>query len=424
MASGIDVSMHQRVIDWPRVKRAGYSFAYIKATEGEAYVDPYYTRNVADATKAGVKVGAYHFLRPKPGRKGSAEADDFCRALKAAKLGPGDLIPVCDIETTALSATATEAYVEEFLNAVQATVGVRPLIYTYPSFLNGRWRSSHRAKLWIAHYGVSKPRLPAPWKSYVAWQYTSSGSVPGVSGNCDMNRAPALAQLLWAKPVPLKPTPPPKPKPKPRNAPMTVREIQAGLRKIGFPIKVDGKIGPQTRLAIRCFKASYVGTGKGAPLSDDNAMGPRARAALRTSLARNGWVSEHFKFREFSSKQPGVYDGVPVPAGWPAAHHELVRALERLRKKVGPIGVLSGFRPYAVGASRSQHKIYRAMDPSRPLPPPTVIAGWKCGFSGIGYDPRNGGPASAPTRHLDVRHTGPWSGGATPSNPAIFTDTF
>lgn len=201
-AKGIDVSMHQGTIDFKKVKAAGYRFVWIKATEGEGFTDPRFLDNVKAARAAGLTVGAYHFLRPRPGRNGAAEADDFAKQLKTAGLGKGDLLPIADVEYTELSPSATVAYTRDFLDAVQTRTGVMPLLYTYPGFL-ANWQGVGPTRLWIADYGPNngqmggrKPRLPIPFKTWVAWQYTSQGRVPGVIGNCDVNDCPDLRKVI------------------------------------------------------------------------------------------------------------------------------------------------------------------------------------------------------------------------------------
>src|SRR3954469_12227006 len=98
-AKGIDVSNLQGSIDWPAVHKAGYRFAWVKAGEGD-WRDPQFLHNVKAAKAAGLKVGAYQFLRPKAGRSGSQEAELFIKRLEEARLGKGDLRPVLDVEAT------------------------------------------------------------------------------------------------------------------------------------------------------------------------------------------------------------------------------------------------------------------------------------------------------------------------------------
>lgn len=224
-ARGIDVSVHQGLVDFDAVKRAGYSFVYVKATEGEGFVDARFHQHVRAARRAGLKVGAYHFLRPRAGRTGAAEADDFVRALEAAGLGKGDLIPVVDVEVTAVgrgmtpadeaaaggfmgcsyhesqiatlaraSGTATQTYVAQFVTAVEKAIGRKPLIYTFPAFM--RWTSTLGCGLWIAHFGVRQPSVPTPWRRWRVWQHSSTARVAGVNGNCDVNITPSIDLLI------------------------------------------------------------------------------------------------------------------------------------------------------------------------------------------------------------------------------------
>src|ERR1700694_1738144 len=65
----IDVSHHNGAIDWPAVASAGIALAFIKATQGVAFVDPAFERNRSGAVKAGVLAVPYHFLDP-------SDADD------------------------------------------------------------------------------------------------------------------------------------------------------------------------------------------------------------------------------------------------------------------------------------------------------------------------------------------------------------
>jgi lysozyme len=193
-AKGLDVSNLQGTIDWQAVKAAGYRFVWIKAGEGD-WKDPQFMRNVAGAWAAGLKVGAYHFLRPKPGRNGEQEAEYFIARLKEAGLGKGDLLPAADVEATKLGEDATRAYAWQFVRKLRA-VGYKPCLYTYPSFLGAHWGDIFRSTpLWLADYD-GPLNIPTPWKRVVAHQYTSKGSVPGIHGNVDLNRTDDLRELI------------------------------------------------------------------------------------------------------------------------------------------------------------------------------------------------------------------------------------
>jgi lysozyme len=194
-AKGIDVSNLQGAIDWKAVARAGYGFAYVKAGEGD-WKDPTFVENVRAAGAAGVKVGAYHFLRPKAGRTGAQEAAFFIQRLEAADLGRGDLRPVLDVEATTLDRAGTHAYVRSFVNAMRAH-GFSPLIYTGTWFWNPKvGDDDFGCPLWIAAYQDRPPTLPKPWTSYAIWQYSDKGTVPGVRGGVDVDRTPDLRQVI------------------------------------------------------------------------------------------------------------------------------------------------------------------------------------------------------------------------------------
>ena len=59
---GIDVSSHQRDIDWSQVSADGVGFAYIKATEGAGFTDSHFRSNWDGARAAGITPGAYHYF--------------------------------------------------------------------------------------------------------------------------------------------------------------------------------------------------------------------------------------------------------------------------------------------------------------------------------------------------------------------------
>ena len=199
---GIDVSHWQNAINWTAVANAGKKFAIIKASDGlvqsdgTLYVDPLYATNHARAKAAGLWTGAYHFARPGANPNDAIiEADHFATV---ANLGAGDLMPALDLENSGgLSVAALQAWVTSFLNEVTTKIGARPMIYTSPAFWR-KYMGDSRAladagykTLWVAHWGVTSPTIPASnWggHGWTFWQYTSDGSVPGISGRVDLDR--------------------------------------------------------------------------------------------------------------------------------------------------------------------------------------------------------------------------------------------
>lgn len=209
MIRGIDVAHYQGQIDWNQVAASGIQFAYLKATEGTTYKDPLFEANKAGCDAYRIPWGAYHFARP-----GSAAASEQARAFLAAV--PSSPLPhVLDIEVTTLSPAATTQWALDWLHAVEAVTGRPPILYSYGSFITGKMTPDSalaRFPLWLARYPVQgdpdpitlqPPASPRPWTSWLAWQYTSSGRVPGIPSRVDRNTA--HESLLGAPPAP--PTP-------------------------------------------------------------------------------------------------------------------------------------------------------------------------------------------------------------------------
>jgi GH25 family lysozyme M1 (1,4-beta-N-acetylmuramidase) len=192
---GIDVSRWQGTVDWQKVAEAGVTFAAIRATVGDYYTDPEFSKNVAAAQANGIYVTAYHVVRPSidPAK----QIGHFLEVVAPFRL---DLRPVLDVELTDnLDRLAISKNVAECANAIKMAFGLPPVIYTGAWFWNPNVAPGTCADspLWIAHYTTAaQPLLPTgTWSDWTIWQYTSSGRVPGVTGNVDRNRAKWLPML-------------------------------------------------------------------------------------------------------------------------------------------------------------------------------------------------------------------------------------
>jgi lysozyme len=182
---GVDVSGHQGLIDWDRLKSDGVDFAYIKASEGETFNDPRFSRNWYAAEQSGILRGAYHFFTQC--RSGKVQAENFIRIVPA---DPNALPPVIDAErmgpctqTPAVKDVAAE--IEIFLNLVQAQYRVRPIIYTtrefHEAYLSGKFQ---KERFWIRRLFRAPNFRQSQW---VFWQYHNSGRRSGVSGPVDLD---------------------------------------------------------------------------------------------------------------------------------------------------------------------------------------------------------------------------------------------
>ncbi|WP_101257439.1 lysozyme [Streptomyces barkulensis] len=196
---GIDVSHWQGAINWTSVRNSGIQFAWIKATEGTSYKDSRFNTNYVAAYNAGVIRGAYHFARPDVSG-GSTQAAYFASNGGAWSRDNRTLPGVLDIEHNpygamcyGLSTTQMRAWINDFYNTYKARTSRDVVIYTTAGWWNtctGNWTGMYsKSPLWVAHWTSSEtPTIPGGFPTWTVWQYTSTGSVGGVSGNVDRNK--------------------------------------------------------------------------------------------------------------------------------------------------------------------------------------------------------------------------------------------
>lgn len=193
---GIDVSNNQGQIDWAAVAGSGVEFAIAKAAEGTGFLDRFFAGNWAAMKANGLVRGAYHFSRPSS-TGAVAEAEFFLACLNhAGGLEPGDLV-VLDLEDPD-SGGDLSGWTLQWLQHVHAAVGFKPILYSGRYYLQDHGvavPAIAEYPLWLAAYQTDMPANVPPWPTYLIWQYSSSGSVPGVAGDCDMDTVYDLNEL-------------------------------------------------------------------------------------------------------------------------------------------------------------------------------------------------------------------------------------
>lgn len=187
---GLDVYHEDNVTNWSAIAGAGMrKFVYIKASQGLS-ADPKFSTYTEAAQAAGLIVGAYHFisLLGDP----TEQARFFCGILKNNDYDPElDLPPVLDweYEDGVNPKPSDSSWAIIFLAAVKATLGVRPMIYMSASLPdaigNPAWLTSY--PLWVAEYGVSAPKLRAPYTTWQFWQNSEDAVIPGLGNTGDSN---------------------------------------------------------------------------------------------------------------------------------------------------------------------------------------------------------------------------------------------
>ncbi len=191
---GIDVSHWQSVIDWNAVATTEVAFAITRTNHGSV-MDEQFDANWPAIRQVGLLRGAYQYFNA--GDDPAEQAATFIE--KVGELGPGDLPGVIDIEEADGQPPATiAANVGTWMDLVEAGTGRRPMIYTGSYFWNDFVDADEFADdlLWIAHYTQNCPNLPNTWTDWTIWQYTSSGSVAGITGNVDRNEFNGSLLLL------------------------------------------------------------------------------------------------------------------------------------------------------------------------------------------------------------------------------------
>lgn len=202
--SGVDLSHHNTITDMAALARAA-EFVIHKATEGTSYRDTTYTARVASLRSMRTRVGAYHFATGTAAA--TVEADHF---LAYAKPAPTDILAL-DVEAgilTRLPGQQLVTWCKAWLDLVRVRTAITPYIYMSASVVNGRdWSSIARTyPLWLAAYRDTMPAVKW-WTAPTLWQHTSTGRIPGVRGNVDLNITVAAPK----PPAPPKPVPAPKP---------------------------------------------------------------------------------------------------------------------------------------------------------------------------------------------------------------------
>ena len=182
---GIDLSHYQGEVFWETVgENTKMAYVYLKATEGGDRIDEMYERNINLAHRYGLKVGSYHFYRPK------TEQIKQLENFKTQCLpGEQDLIPMIDIETK--QGLNTEEFCDslmKFLTLVEEAYKQKPLLYTGTNFYNKYLLGKiDDYQLMIAQYTEREPVL-ADERDFTLWQYTGKGRIVGVSGYIDKSR--------------------------------------------------------------------------------------------------------------------------------------------------------------------------------------------------------------------------------------------
>ncbi|WP_307794350.1 GH25 family lysozyme [Arthrobacter cavernae] len=201
---GQDVSAHQGNVDWPAQWNQGSRWAYVKASEGNYYLNGNYAQQYNGSRNIGMIRGAYHFAIPN-WSSGADQARYFVANGGGWSADGYTLPPVLDIEYNpyesrtingfyfgnvcyGMSAAQMTTWITDFGNTVRSLTGRYPVIYSttdWWSRCTGNATGFGDYPLWIAAYPYSPTNspgtLPASWSQFSMWQYSSTGPFAGDS---------------------------------------------------------------------------------------------------------------------------------------------------------------------------------------------------------------------------------------------------
>ena len=201
MYNVIDVSEHQGAINFAQVKasgkvdgaiiRVGYT-GYGKA-KSKLY-DKYFELNYAGFQKVGIPLGVYWYSCATTEAEAKVEASLVLKAIKGKDFPLGiyfdtedyhDITKYAPQSQKSIGKQALTKVALAFLKEIEKEYPGQAGIYASTTWLNNQLDMSKLPySVWVAHWGVSKPTYKG---SYIMWQYSSDGSVPGINGRVDVN---------------------------------------------------------------------------------------------------------------------------------------------------------------------------------------------------------------------------------------------
>lgn len=186
---GIDVSSYQGTIDWNKAKSDGIKFAILKVIRKDLNPDKQFENNWKGCEESGIEIkGVYNYSYATTVEKAKLDAEKVLEVLNGRKTTVWlDVEDDCQKGLDGLLIEIIKAYAKVITSA-----GLEFGIYTGQSFYNCYLRGYEiDYPMWIARYGTNNGSAQESYRpqvnNLIGWQYTSKGSVNGISGNVDMN---------------------------------------------------------------------------------------------------------------------------------------------------------------------------------------------------------------------------------------------
>jgi len=194
--TGIDVSTHQKDIDWQAVAADGIEFAILRLgnrgyTEGGLFLDQAFEQNLRGALDAGLEVGVYFFSQAITPEEAEEEADYILDILDGQELTfpiafDWESISEDGARTHGLDGATITRCAIAFCRRIE-NAGYRPAVYfnRTQGYLHYDLRELKDYNLWLAEYNTT----PDFYYHFDLWQYSDAGKVDGIQGNVDLDLA-------------------------------------------------------------------------------------------------------------------------------------------------------------------------------------------------------------------------------------------
>lgn len=191
---GLDVSSHQGWVDWGAIADSAVDYVILRAGyrgygSGSIQQDEYFEYNIASATATDLGVGIYFFSQAMNEEEAAAEAHTVLALIEGYEIDYPiyfDWEPVNDdnARTATISATEVTACAKKFCEIV-AEAGYQAGIYFNPSIAQHYYNlyELKEYEFWLAEY-QDTPSYPY---EFAMWQYTDSGTIPGIDTAVDLN---------------------------------------------------------------------------------------------------------------------------------------------------------------------------------------------------------------------------------------------
>lgn len=207
---GIDISSHNGVVDIKRVRDSGIKMVAIRAGYGKNNVDQRYIANAQACYNLNMPTMIYWFsygytvdMAAKEAEYAIAQAKKYWDVLPIAFDLEYDTHRYARTKGIEISRQLATDMAIAFLQKVKAA-GCIPVLYTNNDYTKNYFDIERIVQalgmiyIWYARYNVASLTETEENLADI-WQYTSKGSVPGVSGNVDLNKFYSEIELTPVK---------------------------------------------------------------------------------------------------------------------------------------------------------------------------------------------------------------------------------